>query len=38
VTKKITAIVDTGRTLDNPLTLNPVSEQAAGVLQYWREE
>jgi general secretion pathway protein K len=38
VKKKITAIVDTGRTLDNPLTLNPASEQAAGVLQYWREE
>jgi general secretion pathway protein K len=38
VKKKITAIVDTGRTLDNPLTLNPQSEQAAGVLQYWREE
>jgi general secretion pathway protein K len=38
VTKKITAIVDTGRALDNPLTLNPMSEKAAGVLQYWREE
>ena len=38
VTKKITAIVDTGRILENPLTLNPASEQAAGVLQYWREE
>lgn len=38
VKKKITAILDTRRTLDNPLTLNPQSEKAAGVLQYWREE
>jgi hypothetical protein len=38
VKKKITAIVDTKRSLDNPLTLNPAAEQAAGVLQYWREE
>jgi general secretion pathway protein K len=38
VKKKITAIVDTKRTLDNPLTLTPAAEQAAGVLQYWREE
>lgn len=38
VKKKITAIVDTGRTLENPLTLNPGSEKAAGVFQYWREE
>jgi len=38
VKKKITAIVDTMRTLENPMTLNPASEQAAGVLQYWREE
>jgi Type II secretion system (T2SS), protein K len=38
VRKKITAIVDTGRTLENPLTLNPASEKAAGVLQFWREE
>jgi len=38
VKKKITAIVDTGRVLENPMTLNPASEQAAGVLQYWREE
>ena len=36
--KKITAIVDTQRVLENPLTLNPASEKAAGVLQYWREE
>jgi general secretion pathway protein K len=38
VKKKITAIIDTGRTLENPLTLTPQSEKAAGVLQYWREE
>jgi general secretion pathway protein K len=38
VKKKITGIVDTGRALENPLTLNPASEKAAGVLQYWREE
>ncbi|HEX2657145.1 MAG TPA: hypothetical protein VHU40_02690 [Polyangia bacterium] len=38
VKKKITAIVDTGRVIENPMTLNPSSEQAAGVLQYWREE
>jgi hypothetical protein len=38
VRKKITAIVDTGRGLDNPLTLNYESEKAAGVIQYWREE
>jgi len=38
VTKKITAIVDTRRSLGNPLTLNPAAEKAAGVLQYWREE
>src|SRR5438045_964804 len=34
VKKKITAIVDTGRVIENPMTLNPSSEQAAGVLQY----
>lgn len=38
VKKKITAIVDTGRIVENPMTLNIQSEQAAGVLQYWREE
>lgn len=38
VKKKITTVVDTGRILENPMTLNPASEQAAGVLQYWREE
>jgi hypothetical protein len=38
VKKKITVILDTGRILENPLTLNPASEKAAGVIQYWREE
>jgi general secretion pathway protein K len=38
VKKKITAVLDTGRSLDNPVTLNPTSEKASGVLQYWREE
>jgi hypothetical protein len=38
VKKKITAVLDTGRSLDNPVTLNPASEKASGVLQYWREE
>jgi general secretion pathway protein K len=38
VKRKITAIIDTQRVLENPLTLNPQSEKAAGVLQYWREE
>lgn len=38
VKKKITAIIDTARTPSFPLTKNPVSEKAAGVLQYWREE
>jgi len=38
VKKKITAIIDTKRSIANPLTLNPGAEKAAGVLQYWREE
>jgi general secretion pathway protein K len=38
VKKKITAIVDTAGFLSNPLTLNTLAEQAAGVLRYWREE
>jgi hypothetical protein len=38
VKKKITAIIDTGRGPDNPLTNNFQAERAAGVLQYWREE
>jgi general secretion pathway protein K len=38
VKKKITAIIDTGRTPENYLSVNPVSEKSNGVLQYWREE
>jgi general secretion pathway protein K len=38
VKKKITAVLDTGRGIDNPVTQNPQSERASGVLQYWREE
>lgn len=38
VKKKITAVIETGRYLDNPLTQNFESERAAGVIQYWREE
>jgi type II secretory pathway component PulK len=38
VKKKITAIIDTGRTPEYPVTQNFQSEKAAGVLQYWREE
>jgi general secretion pathway protein K len=38
VKKKITAVIDTGRGPDNPLTNNYQAEKAAGVLQYWREE
>ena len=38
VKKKITVIVDTAGVLSNPLTLNTIAEQAAGVLRYWREE
>jgi general secretion pathway protein K len=38
VKKKITAIVDSARVVENQLTLNNASEKAAGVLQYWREE
>jgi Type II secretion system (T2SS), protein K len=38
VKKKITAIIDTARSPENPLTLNYAAEKAAGVLQYWREE
>ena len=38
VKKRITAILDTKRSLDNPVTSDAASEQAAGVLQYWREE
>jgi general secretion pathway protein K len=39
VKKKITVIVDSARSVTNPLqTLNPMAERAAGVIQYWREE
>jgi hypothetical protein len=39
VTKKITAIIDTGRTPEHPInTINPDAENASGVLVYWREE
>ncbi len=38
VKKKITAILDTGRTVENPVTADPTTEKASGVLQYWREE
>lgn len=38
VKKKITAIIDTARVVENPLTINPAAEKDAGVLQYWREE
>jgi hypothetical protein len=38
VKKKITAIIDTTRGPDNPVTNNFQAEKAAGVLQYWREE
>jgi general secretion pathway protein K len=38
VKKKITAILDTGRIVENPQTHDAASEKAAGVLQYWREE
>ena len=38
VKKKITAILDTGRVVENPWTKFPNAEKDAGVLQYWREE
>jgi len=38
VKKRITAILDTARSLDYPVTSDPASEKAAGVIQYWREE
>jgi general secretion pathway protein K len=38
VKKKITAIIDTARGPDNPVTNNYQAEKASGVLQYWREE
>jgi general secretion pathway protein K len=38
VTKTITAILDTARSMDNPISADPASEKASGVVQYWREE
>jgi type II secretory pathway component PulK len=38
VKKRITAILDTKGTLLNPVTDDAVSEQAAGIIRYWREE
>ena len=38
VKKRITAILDSARGLDNPVTNDAASEKAAGVIQYWREE
>jgi general secretion pathway protein K len=38
VKKTITAILDTARSMDNPISVDPASEKAAGVIQYWREE
>lgn len=38
VKKRITAILDTARSLDHPVTMDAGSEKAAGVVQYWREE
>jgi hypothetical protein len=38
VKKRIIVILDSKRFLDNPVTINPEGERAAGVIQYWREE
>ncbi len=38
VKKQITAIIDTGRTPEHPVTNNWQSEGANGVIVYWREE
>ena len=38
VKKKITVIVDTNTVPENYFTLNSMSEQGNGVIQYWREE
>jgi hypothetical protein len=38
VKKRIIVILDSQGYLDNPVTNNPAGEQAAGVIQYWREE
>jgi general secretion pathway protein K len=38
VKKKVTAIIDTGRVIENGFTINPAAEKAAGVIEYWRED
>lgn len=38
VKKRITAILDVKRHMENPVTRDPASELASGVIQYWREE
>jgi general secretion pathway protein K len=38
VKKKITVIVDTATVPENYFTLNSMSEQGNGIIQYWREE
>jgi type II secretory pathway component PulK len=38
VKKRITAILDVKRQMENPVTSDPASELASGVVQYWREE
>jgi general secretion pathway protein K len=38
VKKRIIVILDSQGYLSNPITNNPAGEQAAGVVQYWREE
>jgi general secretion pathway protein K len=38
VKKRIIVILDSKGFLSNPVTNNPAGEQAAGVIQYWREE
>ena len=38
VKKRIIVILDSQGFLSNPVTNNPAGEQAAGVIQYWREE
>jgi hypothetical protein len=38
VKKRIIVILDSQGFLANPVTNNPLGEQASGVVQYWREE
>lgn len=38
VTKRITAVLDIRRAIENPLSQNAASERQSGVFQYWREE